>query len=378
MLKQIDELIRIRKYLHTNPELSGQEFRTAEYIYNHLKKTKANEVLKISNIGVVAVFESKKAGETTLLRADIDALPIQEENNFEHRSVIANVSHKCGHDGHTTILLGVAQNLSKNPISGGKVILLFQPAEENGEGAKSVLAHSFFKRLVVNQVFALHNLPGFPLKEIVIKEGVFTANVISLTVKLTGKTAHAAEPEMGQNPSVAIAKIILEANRHVNNKSIDPAFFVITAVHSHIGEKGYGVSAGLGEVHFTMRAWDKKLLSRKCKGFEKYINEVCSAEELEVAISWTQEFNSSSNSKKAIELISKVAERSNLSVSKLETPFKWGEDFGLFTHKYEGAMFGLGAGKDTPALHTTDYDFPDEIIPTGIKIFGQIIEEIHE
>ncbi|MFT5668660.1 MAG: amidohydrolase [Vicingaceae bacterium] len=378
MLKQIDELIRIRKYLHTNPELSGQEFRTAEYIYNNLKKTKANEVIKISNTGVVAVFESEKAGETTLFRADIDALPIQEENNFEYRSVIANVSHKCGHDGHTTILLGVAQNLSENPISGGKVILLFQPAEENGEGAKSALAHSFFKRLVVNQVFALHNLPGFPLKEIVIKEGVFTANVISLTVKLTGKTAHAAEPEMGQNPSVAIAKIILEANRHVNNKSIDPAFFVITAVHSHIGEEGYGVSAGLGEVHFTMRAWDKKLLSRKCKGFEKYINEVCSAEELEVAISWTQEFNSSSNSKKAIELISKVAERSNLSVSKLETPFKWGEDFGLFTHKYEGAMFGLGAGKDTPALHTTDYDFPDEIIPTGIKIFGQIIEEIHE
>lgn len=340
--------------------------------------TKATEVYKIIDTAVVAVFESKKLGETTLLRADIDALPIQEENNFGHRSKTANVSHKRGHDGHTAILLEVAQNLFKNPISGGKVILLFQPAEENGEGAKAVLAHSFFKILVVNQVFALHNLPGFPLKEIVIKEGFFTADVISLMVKLTGKTAHAAEPEMGQNPSVAIAKIILEANQHVNNKSIDSAFFVITVVHSHIGEEGHGVSAGLGEVHFTMRAWDKKLLSRKCKGFEKYINEVCNAEELEVAISWTQEFNSSSNSKKAIELISKVANGSNLSVSKLKTPFKWGEEFGLFTHKYDGAMFGLGAGEDTPALHTTDYDFPDEMIPTGIEIFSQIIEEIHE
>ena len=378
MLKQTDELIRIRKYLHADPELSGQEFRTAEYIYNHLKMIKATEVYKIIDTAVVAVFESKKLGETTLLRADIDALPIQEENNFGHRSKTANVSHKCGHDGHTAILLGVAQNLSKNPISGGKVILLSQPAEENGEGAKAVLAHSFFKILVVNQVFALHNLPGFPLKEIVIKEGFFTANVISLMVKLTGKTAHAAEPEMGQNPSVAIAKIILEANQHVNNKSIDLAFFVITVVHSHKGEEGHGVSAGLGEVHFTMRAWDKKLLSRKCKGFEKYINEVCNAEELEVAISWTQEFNSSSNNKKPIELISKVANGSNLSVSKLKTPFKWGEDFGLLTHKYDGAMFGLGDGEDTPALHTTDYDFPDEIIPTGIEIFSQIIEEIHE
>jgi len=378
MLKQTDELIRIRKYLHADTELSGQEFRTAEYIYNHLKMIKATEVYKIIDTAVVAVFESKKLGETTLLRADIDALPIQEENNFGHRSKTANVSHKCGHDGHTAILLGVAQNLSKNPISGGKVILLSQPAEENAEGAKAVLAHSFFKILVVNQVFALHNLPGFPLKEIVIKEGFFTANVISLMVKLTGKTAHAAEPEMGQNPSVAIAKIILEANQHVNNKSIDLAFFVITVVHSHKGEEGHGVSAGLGEVHFTMRAWDKKLLSRKCKGFEKYINEVCNAEELEVAISWTQEFNSSSNNKKPIELISKVANGSNLSVSKLKTPFKWGEDFGLLTHKYHGAMFGLGDGEDTPALHTTDYDFPDEIIPTGIEIFSQIIEEIHE
>ena len=377
MLEQIQDLTRIRMYLHANPELSGQEFRTAEYIYHLLKKTEANEVIKIAETAVVAIFESKNVGKTTLLRADTDALPIQEVNNFEHRSQVENVSHKCGHDGHTAIMLGVAQKLSKNPISGGKVIVLFQPAEESGEGAKSVLASSFFKDLVVDHVFALHNLPGFPFREVVIKEGVFTANVISMVVKVDGKTAHAAEPEMGQNPAISISKIIVEANRYENNNLNDPHFFLITPVYCEIGEKAFGISAGRGEIHFTLRAWDKEILNEKSHRLERYIQKVCRSEKLDHAIEWTQEFGSNQNNKKAVEIISKVAKGLNFSISKLETPFKWGEDFGLFTKKYGGAMFGLGAGTNTPALHTLEYDFPDEITPAGIEIFWQIIKEIH-
>ena len=254
MLHKIDELIRVRKHLHANPELSGQENQTSEYIFNYLKKTKANEVIKITDTAIIAVFKSNVSGKTTVLRADIDALPIQEVNVFEHRSKKENVSHKCGHDGHTAILLGVANKLSKKPISSGVVILLFQPAEENGEGAKSVLSSSFFKNISVDNVFALHNLPGFPLMEIVVKNGVFTAHVISVIIKVKGEIAHAAEPENGQNPSIVISKIIMEANNYVNNIPDESSFFLITHIYSEIGEKAYGVSAGSGEVHFTLRA----------------------------------------------------------------------------------------------------------------------------
>ncbi len=372
-----ENLIEIRKYLHANPELSEQEYETANFIYKHLQKTKANEVLKITDTAVVAVFEGKEKGKTTMLRADIDALPIQEINDFEHRSKTDNVSHKCGHDGHATVMLGVAQKLSENPISSGKVILLFQPAEENGKGASAALSSAYFENLAIDFVFAFHNLPGFPTNEIVIKEGPFTSNVSSMIIKLKGKTAHAAEPEMGYNPSVAIAKIVLEANKLVKNQPSEPDFFLITTVYSQLGELAYGISAGDGEVHFTIRAWDKDLFTKKVKLLEESIQQICDEEKLSLNISWTEEFDANLNDTKSVEIIETAANNSNLSITVLDNPFKWGEDFGLFTQKFKGAMFGIGAGEDTPALHNPDYDFPDEIIPTGVEMFYQITTELH-
>ena len=335
-------------------------------------------MIKITETAIVAVFKGDVSGKTTVLRADFDALPIQEANVFEHRSKNENVSHKCGHDGHTAIMLGMANKLSEYPISSGQVILLFQPAEENGEGAKSVLATSFFKSVSVDKVFALHNLPGFPLMEIVIKKGVFTAHVISVIIKIEGEVSHAAEPEKGQNPSIVISKIIMEANNYVNNTPHESSFFLITHIYSEIGKKAYGVSAGSGEVHFTLRAWDKNILNQKKEQLERCVEELCDEEKLQSSIEWLQDFEANYNSEKAVEIISGGAKKLNLSVTKVDTPFRWGEDFGLFTKRYEGAMFGLGAGVNSLALHNPYYDFPDQIIPSGVKMFHQIILNEHE
>jgi amidohydrolase len=374
----MEELIKIRRHLHANPELSGHEKDTSQYIYDYLKSTKANQVIRVAKTGVVAIFESGKSGETTAIRADIDALPIQEVNTFEHKSKKKNICHKCGHDGHTAILLGVANALSQHPIKKGRVVLLFQPSEENGEGAKSILASSTFKELSIHRFFALHNLPGFPLQEIVIKEGVFTANVISVKVEITGKTAHAAEPEMGRNPSLAIAKILEHANSRVKKDASSTNFFLITPVFVQVGERAFGISAGRGEVHFTLRSWDKELLDEYCEKFTDYIQDVCSSEELESKITWLEEFESNYNKAEAVEVIRSAAKELGLNTTALKTPFKWGEDFGLFTKKYNGAMFGIGAGVNSPALHNSDYDFPDQIIAPAVKMFHQIIKKIHE
>lgn len=372
-MKSLEE---IRKHLHANPEQSGKEEKTSEFIFKELKSSaSADEVKILSSYAVIAHFKGKETGKTTMIRGDIDALPIQEVNEFDHRSKTEGVSHKCGHDGHTTILIGLARKLSQEPPQRGEVILLFQPAEENGEGAKAVLADPYFKQLSIDRVFALHNLPGYPKHQIVIREKQFNAHVISMIIKLHGKTAHAAEPEFGHNPSMAISKILVATNEMVHNDAEAEDFFLITPVHLNMGDLAYGISAGYGEIHFTIRAWDPDLVRKNCLVMEELARSVGKDEQLKIEIGYDAEFAANMNAEEATDILKKAVENGNFESQNLKKAFKWGEDFGLFTQIYPGAMFGLGAGENCPALHNPDYDFPDEITETGVKIFHQIIKE---
>jgi len=188
----INDLITFRKDLHKHPEVSQKEKETQKRIINFLKE-QGIDGQKIGGTGVMVKFDSKVEGKTVMLRSDHDALAIQEINEFDHKSQNEGVSHKCGHDGHTAIMCGVANYFHEHPIAKGKLVLIFQPAEENGEGAKAVLADSQFD-FTPDLVFALHNLPGYPLHQVVLKEGNFTAAAKTIIIKLDGKTAHAAEP----------------------------------------------------------------------------------------------------------------------------------------------------------------------------------------
>lgn len=366
----------LRKELHENPEVSGQEYHTQKYIQTFLKEHTVGKVQAVAKTGVVAVFEGTTTGDTILLRADIDALPIQESNEFLHKSKRQGVSHKCGHDGHTAILLGVAMRLSEKPIPKGKVILLFQPAEETGKGAQAVLNDPFFKELSIDYAFALHNLPGFAKHEIVVKENEFTANVRSIIIQLTGKTAHAAEPEKGINPAQAIKDIITFAEQHTYTNSNSTDFFLMTPVYISMGEKAYGVSAGYGEIHFTLRSQSTLLMEAQCIALQNYLQEIEKEYQLKVTASWLEEFYASINNKEAVNIVKKAARNHMFSVQLKQIPFKWGEDFGLFTQQYKGAMFGLGAGITVPALHNPDYDFPDDITMTGVSMFYSIVNEV--
>ncbi len=369
------KLSYIRKDLHKNfAELSTLEFRTCQKIFDYLKQNTNAEIIKIGKTGVIAGFQGKEEGKTILLRADTDALPISETNTFEHRSINPNVSHKCGHDGHTTIMLGVAELLTKKPIDKGTILLLWQPAEENGMGAKAVMEDENFKRLKIDQVFALHNLPGFPLHKIVYKKGAFTANVRSLILKLNGRTAHAAEPEHGENPALAIAEILQFCEKLTNNNPEKKDFFLITSIYSEFGTKDYGISAGIGELHLTIRSWDPVWFDNQVEILQNIAIEFSKKYGLQIEYSWTQEFFSNQNDKDAVKIIKKSAEELQLNHSKIKTPFKWGEDFGLFTQQIPGAMFGIGSGKNCPALHNPDYDFPDEITETAATLFYKILE----
>lgn len=376
MTENLEEKLKIlRRDLHQNyAELSTKEFKTAKKIEEYLQENTNAEIFSVGKTGILALFKGKENGKNILLRADTDALPIKEINDFSHRSINPDVSHKCGHDGHTTIMLGVAELLTKNPINEGNILLLWQPAEENGMGAKAVSEDEKFQQFNIDQVFALHNLPGFPLHQILYKSGAFTANVRSLIIELNGKTSHAAEPEKGHNPALTISEILIFCDGITNNFPEKDDFFLITPIYSEFGTKDYGISAGKGELHLTIRSWSPKVFDQQVGMLLEKTKSICSKYDLKLETSWTQEFFSNQNDEKATDIIKKSATDLDLNHQELKNPFKWGEDFGLFTQNIPGAMFGIGSGENCPALHNPDYDFPDEITITASQLFYKILE----
>ncbi|WP_299527350.1 amidohydrolase [uncultured Lutibacter sp.] len=377
-VEEINYLTNFRKKLHQFPELSGEEKQTAEALVDELKLCNPTTIItELGGHGVAAIFKSPLKGKTILFRAELDALPIQEENTFEHTSKYSGISHKCGHDGHATMLIGLARMLKLNPLLKGEVILLFQPAEENGNGAKAVLADEKFKSIKPDFVFALHNVPDYDKGTIIVKNNSFTTSVSSLKITLKGKTSHAAEPENGINPDLALQEIIVAIKGLADNNVDSETFTVVTTVYANLGSEDYGISADYAELHFTIRCWTAKQLKKIKEISSTTVQNISKKHQLKHTLNWIFEFDSNNNDDKAVDYIVKAANSNSFKVLEKQTPFKWGEDFGAFTQQYKGAMFAVGSGKETPALHNPDYDFPDEITPYGVKMFHSIIKLIH-
>lgn len=370
----IGQLTTLRKYIHQHPEMSGLEENTAIFLLNKFKKLNPAQIVEsIGGYGFLVVFDSGKEGDSLLFRSELDGLPIYETSDFEHKSIYKDKGHQCGHDGHMAMLLGLGIFLSKNPLKSGKVSLLYQPAEETGEGADLVIHDLKFSALHFDEVFALHNLPGYELGSIVVKENAFTAAVKSVVFKLHGKTAHAAEPENGINPSLAVADILhkLESLNHHIPQQDD--FKLVTIIHVKIGEQAYGVSAGEAEIHLTYRCWSNEQLEVLENDILKMVIAISNSYHLVIEHHFLQTFYANENSKESVDIVRTAANYLAFKTTENEFPFKWGEDFGYFTKKYKGCLFGLGSGLNQPALHHPNYDFPDELIPYGIQIFKEII-----
>lgn len=365
------ELIRFRKDLHRNPEMSLHEHRTQIKIMEALENMGAESVKKVGGTGVLVEFRGKTTGKNVLLRADHDALPIQELSSLRYKSIVPGVSHMCGHDGHTSIMLGVANYFINNPIVKGKLAILFQPAEENGRGAAKVLNDPEFT-FRPDMAFALHNLPGIPKHKILSRPGIFTPAVRSVIFKLTGKTSHAAEPENGISPGEALGRVFMLANKLNQPDKNREDFRVVSTVYATLGEKAYGISAGYAEGHFTIRTWSNEEMEKLQGDFMEGVKDICNENNLALELEWLEEFFSNENSEEAFTLIRDAAESNDLDFEEMTSGVKWGEDFGLITQRFSGAMFGVGSGEDCPALHNPDYDFPDDIIETGIKMFASI------
>ncbi len=365
----------IRTYLHRHPEVSNEEFETSKWVQAYLRTLEViDEFIALDDTGFAAVIRGKKPGQRIVLRCELDALPIQEVNDFDYKSVKEGVSHKCGHDGHMTIMIEVARSLSKLSLESGEIVLLFQSAEETGDGAVGAIRSPNFDRIAPDYIYALHNIPKRPLSQIMIKDDAFTPSVKSVIMKFHGKTSHAAEPERGYNPATLIADAIKLAEEMTHPEVDSDEFFLITPIWMTLGEKAYGISAGYGELHLTIRSWSEELLVNRSEEYLQIIKSLTQKANVKLEHEWCFEFQANVNHTEATSVIREAAAKTKLDLFEMKEPFKFGEDFGIFTQKFRGAMFGIGSGVNTPALHNPDYDYPDALTLPAAEMFMNVLK----
>jgi len=370
-------IIQFRHDLHRHPELSGREAATSRRVADFIAAFEPDEILEnIGGHGLLVSWNFGAGGPEIAIRCELDALPIAETNRFSHVSVSAGVSHKCGHDGHMAIVAGLAAWLVSRPFHSGSVRLLFQAAEENGEGAKAMLEDPQLAGFTPDYIFALHNLPGYPLHEVQVVRRQFSATVVSLAIHFEGVMAHAAHPETGRNPSLAVSEAMLAIQGLARPDPADLSFALVTPVYTRIGAPDYGIAAAEGELHLTLRTWSEEAMQTLLDSIMRIVAGLCEKHGLSHTSEQFDYFPAVVNDDDCNGVIMAAARQLGYTATELPGPMRFGEDFGYFTQKSRGAMFGLGAGLDTPPLHSQSYDFPDALLETGTALFKGIISRL--
>ena len=374
------ELTDFRRALHRRPELSGAEAETAKTVVAALKPMCPARILTgLGGHGVAAIFDSGKDGPTVLFRAELDALPIEERNGaIVWPSEIFGKSHVCGHDGHMTMLLALGRMISRKPVAQGRVILMFQPAEEDGSGAKAVIADPAFEEIRPDWAFAIHNAPGSPFGFVSARVGLMNCASLGLKIKLSGKTAHAANPQDGMSPALAVATLIpvLDDLGHGEGGPRNDAFRLVTITHVNIGEPTFGIAPGEADVFATLRtAGDAGMESLEAAA-RNIAKSVADEYGLGIALEIRDHFAASVNDADAYDVATRAIEAIGIPHGQEGVPMRASEDFGVFGWGAKAAMLFLGSGEDHAALHNPDYDFPDDLIPIGSAIFERIARDL--
>lgn len=379
MLSNADlvDLTAFRRRLHQHPEVSGQEAWTAAQVAEALQPLAPTRILTgLGGHGVAAVWEMAEPGETLLFRSELDALPIEELSDIPHRSAIQGKGHQCGHDGHTAILMGLARLISRRPPARGRVVLMFQPAEEDGSGAAAVLADPGFAAIRPDLAFSLHNMPGLPFGHVSIAEGPANCASEGLRVVFSGKTAHASAPHTGISPALAVAGLIHAAMAlGPGGDAVVPGFRLVTVTHARMGEPAFGITPGAAEVWLTLRCLLDDDMAALRDGVTGLARDLAREHGLGVSFSHHDRFAACTNAPQTTTAFARALDALGIAHDTRGLPMRASEDFGLFGQFCPSAMILLGAGVAHPALHNPDYDFPDDLIPLGARIFERVLRD---
>ncbi|MDE4095919.1 MULTISPECIES: M20 aminoacylase family protein [Rhodobacterales] len=368
------EVAAWRRDIHENPEILYDTHRTSALVAEKLKEFGCDEVVTgIGRTGVVAVIRGKSdsKGRAIGLRADMDALPMQEQTGLPHASKIPNAMHACGHDGHTAMLLGAAKYLAETRNFDGTAVMIFQPAEEGGNGGEAMVKDGMMERFGIDEVYAIHNSPGIEAGTFAIRPGPILASVDEFTLHLSGRGGHGAKPNMTVDTTVMMCHMIT-ALQTIVSRNMDPVEKAVMSLTSaETSSKAFNVIPDKAEVRGTIRTHSEDVRAMIPKRIKEIAEGVAAtfggSVELEMRIGVPVTINDDAATEYARAAAQAVGICEDVPI------LMGGEDFSFMLQERPGAMIRLGNGPSA-GLHHPEYDFNDEIIPAGISWFAEIVE----
>ena len=391
-MKVIDEIVTgaaaiaaLRRDIHAHPELSFQEVRTADLVAKQLAHWGIETHTQIGKTGVVGVIRNGQSARAIGLRADMDALPVQEINTFAHASRHAGRMHACGHDGHTAMLLAAAQHLARHKPFEGTVYLIFQPAEEGGGGALEMMREGLFERFPMDAVFGMHNWPGLPLGSFALSPGPVMASSNEFKITIHGKGSHAAMPHNGLDP-VPVACQLVQAFQTIvsrNIKPIDAGVISVTMIHAGSASNVIPDSC---ELQGTVRTFTNEVLDLIESRMREISGQLCAAFGLQCTFSFERNYPPTVNDERATALAREVMAGVVGAAHVLtQEPTMGAEDFSYmlqvkpgaycFIGNGDGAHRAIGHGEGPCTLHNPSYDFNDELIPIGATYWVELVRQ---
>ena len=379
----IPEMNEWRHYIHENPEIAYEEHNTSDFIAAKLTEFNIEVHRGLGGTGIVGVIHGKDNGASKKslgIRADIDALPMTEKTNLTYSSKNDGKMHACGHDGHTTMLLGAAKYLSKTKNFLGTVYCIFQPAEEGGNaGAKSMIKDGLFSKFNIDSVWGIHNWPGVPVGQAVIHEGFAMAGGDIIVITIEGKGGHAAQPQFSNDPIVS-AGLTITALQSCISRQLNPFDQSVLSLTKIEGGSAFNVIPDKVTIGGTLRSTNTDTRNDMLEKIKHAAQGACAINNCSVNIEVRPGYPSTVNDKKSAKFASTVFENSFgiNSINKEEKPTMTSEDFSYMLHEKPGAYIWLGAGEKSEKLHSAHYDFNDELLPIGAEYWASLAEKTLE
>jgi hippurate hydrolase len=372
-----NDLRAIRHDLHRHPELCFEETRTSAIVAGELQRLGYEVTTGIAGTGIIGTIRNGQGNRAIAFRADMDALPILEETGLPYASQTPGKMHACGHDGHTTMLLGLARYLAEARNFDGTIHLIFQPAEEDISGAKRMIKEGLFQRFPVDMIFALHNMPGTPVGQVIVRPGAITAAVDIINIAVKGVAGHGALPHLAHDPIVAASSLVMAMQTVIsrNNDALDPAVLTVGAIHggqlaTAIPEK-VTLQCGLRTTSRPSREKMLKLLPGMIRSHAQSLG--CTAE-IDYGDCITYPVGMNDAAATAIVRDVAIAAGQRPEAVDLRGPIMFSEDFAFMLEEVPGCYFGIGNGPGK-SLHDPGYDFNDELLLWGPAAFSAIAEK---
>lgn len=371
-----DEVAGWRRHLHQTPELNFDVFKTAAFVTEKLKEFGCDDVVTgLGKTGVVGIIHGRKGdGATIGLRADMDALPINEIPGKPYASTVPGKMHACGHDGHTAMLLGAAKYLTETRNFAGSVAVIFQPAEEGGGGGNEMVKDGMMERFDISRVFGMHNMPGLPVGQFAIRPGPIMAATAEFTITVKGRGGHAAMPHGTIDPIVITSQLV-GALQTVASRSTDPVEAVVVSVTKFHAGDAYNVIPETAEIAGTVRTLKKEIAKKSEERIRAICDGIATAFGATITVDYDANYPVTFNNPEETVFASDVAASvaGDTQVHRAIQPVMGGEDFSYMLEARPGAFIFIGNG-ETAGLHHPAYDFNDEVIPHGMSYWVKLAE----